>query len=30
VLLAFFVFDPDGFRIEVFTAGEAWSARIQA
>jgi catechol 2,3-dioxygenase-like lactoylglutathione lyase family enzyme len=27
---AFFVFDPDGFRIEVFCAGPEWSARIHA
>ena len=25
---AFFVFDPDGFRIEVFTPGPEWSSRI--
>jgi glyoxylase I family protein len=25
---AFFVFDPDDFRIEVFTPGPEWSARI--
>jgi catechol 2,3-dioxygenase-like lactoylglutathione lyase family enzyme len=25
---AFFVFDPDGFRIEVFSPGPQWSARI--
>jgi|ERR1044071_1624989 len=25
---AFFVFDPDGFRIEVFCAGPEWSSRI--
>jgi catechol 2,3-dioxygenase-like lactoylglutathione lyase family enzyme len=25
---AFFVFDPDGFRIEVFAAGAEWSSRI--
>lgn len=25
---AFFVFDPDGLRIEVFSAGSGWSARI--
>ena len=25
---AFFVFDPDGFRIEVFTPGAEWFARI--
>jgi catechol 2,3-dioxygenase-like lactoylglutathione lyase family enzyme len=25
---ALFVFDPDGLRIEVFTAGAEWSARI--
>jgi catechol 2,3-dioxygenase-like lactoylglutathione lyase family enzyme len=25
---AFFVFDPDGFRIEVFSAGQEWSSRI--
>jgi catechol 2,3-dioxygenase-like lactoylglutathione lyase family enzyme len=23
-----FVFDPDGFRIEVFSAGAEWSVRI--
>jgi glyoxylase I family protein len=25
---AFFVFDPDGMRIEVFTPGPEWSSRI--
>jgi catechol 2,3-dioxygenase-like lactoylglutathione lyase family enzyme len=25
---AFFVFDPDGFRIEVFSPGPEWSSRI--
>jgi hypothetical protein len=25
---AFFVFDPDGFRIEVLTPGPEWSSRI--
>jgi glyoxylase I family protein len=25
---AFFVFDPDGIRIEVFSAGPGWSSRI--
>ncbi len=25
---AFFVFDPDGFRIEVFASGSEWSTRI--
>jgi hypothetical protein len=25
---AFFVFDPDGLRIEVFSPGQEWSSRI--
>jgi hypothetical protein len=25
---AFFVFDPDGLRIEVFSSGPEWSSRI--
>lgn len=25
---AFFVFDPDGLRIEAFSPGPQWSARI--